>query len=249
MQNPEFSLHPSPNIIGRTTFDLEPNWSESHLVGCWRATKDGGTVKGYQPEELDCSTDAMLAAQGEGTEIKNVCHWMEISPKPPVLKNVLPLSGIVRTYLRQWPVLTLRDGLLHRRWESADGLHVVWQWVPHVRYRSALIQLSHGGMTGGHQGVARTQAQLRRRAYWVKWKADVQCEVRRCSPCAQYIRGTPPRQAGLRPMLVGEPWEQVAIDITGKHPKSRNGSEYMLTVMDHFGKWVEAYPLRDHNRG
>ena len=46
-------------------------------------------------------------------------------------------------------------------------------------------------------------------------------------------------------MLVGESWERVAIDITGKHPKSRIENEYMLTVMDHFSKWAEAYPLRD----
>ena len=48
-------------------------------------------------------------------------------------------------------------------------------------------------------------------------------------------------------MLVVELWERIAIDITGKHPKSRNGNEYMLTVMDNFSKWAEAYPLRDHN--
>ena len=37
-------------------------------------------------------------------------------------------------------------------------------------------------------------------------------------------------------MLVSEPWESVAIDIPGKHPKSWSGNEYMLTVMDHFTK-------------
>ena len=89
-QNQEFPLHPSSDSVATTTFDLEPNRSESHLVGCWRATKDGPTVKGYQPEELDWSTDAMLAAQREDTEIKYVCHWMEISPEPPVWENVLP---------------------------------------------------------------------------------------------------------------------------------------------------------------
>ena len=47
-------------------------------------------------------------------------------------------------------------------------------------------------------------------------------------------------------MLVGEPLERVAIDITGKHPKSRNWNEYMLTAMDHFSKWAKAYPLKDH---
>ena len=41
-------------------------------------------------------------------------------------------------------------------------------------------------------------------------------------------------------MLVGEPWERVTIDITGNHPKSRNGNEYILTVIDHFTKWAET---------
>ena len=47
-------------------------------------------------------------------------------------------------------------------------------------------------------------------------------------------------------MLFRELWERIANDITGKHPKSRNGNEYMLTVMDHFSKLAEAYLLRDH---
>ena len=40
----------------------------------------------------------------------------------------------------------------------------------------------------------------------------------------------------------------MAIDITGKHPKSRNGNEYMLTVMDHFSKWEDAYPHKDQKK-
>ena len=46
-------------------------------------------------------------------------------------------------------------------------------------------------------------------------------------------------------MLVSEQWERVAIDITSKHPKSRIGNEYMVTVMDDFSKWAKAYPLKD----
>ena len=47
-------------------------------------------------------------------------------------------------------------------------------------------------------------------------------------------------------MLVDKHCKRMAIDITEKHQKSRNGNEYMLTVRDHFTKWAEAYPLRDH---
>ena len=50
----------------------------------------------------------------------------------------------------------------------------------------------------------------------------------------------------MRPMVAGSPWERVSVDITGPHPRSRNGYQYMLTVLDHFSKWAEAFPLRDH---
>jgi len=47
-------------------------------------------------------------------------------------------------------------------------------------------------------------------------------------------------------MLVGEPFERVSVDITGPHPRSAKGHVFMLTVMDHFSKWAEAIPLRNH---
>jgi len=36
------------------------------------------------------------------------------------------------------------------------------------------------------------------------------------------------------------------VDITGPHPKSSHGNQYILTVVDHFSKWAEAIPVRNH---
>jgi transposase InsO family protein len=47
--------------------------------------------------------------------------------------------------------------------------------------------------------------------------------------------------------MAGEPWEVVSIDITRPHPKSRKGHVYILTVQDHFTKWAEALPVRNHD--
>lgn len=46
-------------------------------------------------------------------------------------------------------------------------------------------------------------------------------------------------------MLVGEPWERVGIDRTGPHPPSHKGNRYILTMIDHFTKWVKIFPLRN----
>jgi len=47
-------------------------------------------------------------------------------------------------------------------------------------------------------------------------------------------------------MVVGEPWEQVSIDITGPHPRSQRQNQYILTLVDHFSKWAETIPIRNH---
>ena len=67
-----------------------------------------------------------------------------------------------------------------------------------------------------------------------------------CDKCNRYFRGTPPRQGKLVPTVVGRPFERVGLDITGKHPTSKNGFQYMLTIIDFFSKFALAIPLRQH---
>ena len=44
-------------------------------------------------------------------------------------------------------------------------------------------------------------------------------------------------------------WDTMGSSVNRYHRKIsevRNGYEYILTVMDYFTKWTEAYPIRDH---
>ena len=36
------------------------------------------------------------------------------------------------------------------------------------------------------------------------------------------------------------------MDITGPHPRSSRGNQFILTLVDHFSKWAEAIPLANH---
>jgi len=114
------------------------------------------------------------------------------------------------------------------------------------KYRREFVKLAHSGATGGHLGKTKTQDQVSLRAYWPSWKLDISLELKRCSECAQYHRGKAPRQTPLRPFNAGEPFEMISVDITGKYPKSSRGNEYIVTVVDMFSKWGEAYPVRVH---
>jgi len=46
-------------------------------------------------------------------------------------------------------------------------------------------------------------------------------------------------------MVVGEPWERLGIDVTGPNRTSSKGNSYVLTVIDHFTKWNELFPMRN----
>ena len=122
----------------------------------------------------------------------------------------------------------------------------MWQVVVPFKMRRSVFRAIHEGLTGGHMGRKRTQLQLQRRTYWPGWTSDVARFIRMCSPCAQYHRGGPPRISTLKPFPAGDTWELVSIDITGPHPRSRHGNHYLLTVMDHFSKWLDALPIPNH---
>jgi len=162
----------------------------------------------------------------------------------PVWKEVELQSGDVKNIWMEWDRLSLRDGLLCRKWVELNG-NVVWQVLLPPSYRAEFIRTVHSGITGEHLGRRKTEHQVRSRAYWPGWKRQVEIELKRCADCAQYHRGKAPKQTPLRPFCGGLSFEVIAIDITGKHPKSR-GNEYILTTTDLFSKYSEAVPLRNH---
>lgn len=67
---------------------------------------------------------------------------------------------MIKTLVAQWPQLAICNGLLTRKWLSADNTadsvnnDIRWhQLIPPPQRRAALIQLCHTGMTGGHLGL------------------------------------------------------------------------------------------------
>jgi len=44
-------------------------------------------------------------------------------------------------------------------------------------------------------------------------------------------------------MLTGAPFEKLHFNLTGPHPRTRRGSVYIVTCIDPFTKWAEAFPV------
>ncbi|KAF8793549.1 Retrovirus-related Pol polyprotein like [Argiope bruennichi] len=103
----------------------------------------------------------------------------------------------------------------------------------------------HGSPTGGHFGVTKTLQKVRERFYWNNVRNDVEKWCRTCNPCAA-CKGPGKRIKGrLQLYNVGAPFERIAFDIIGPLPRSSDGNNNILVVMDYFTKWPEAYPIPD----
>ena len=190
--------------------------------------------------------EGIRAAQEDYPDVLYVLQLLKQSSDKPPWESVSMQSHDVRVLWGMWPRLRVSNGLLQRKFESPDGITVKWQVILPAKLRREFLTVIHGGMTGGHLGRKRTAASIQMRAYWPTWSSDLDAFLKECAPCAQYHRGGAPRKAKMQTPLVGEPWIRVSVDITGPHPRSSKSNQYIMTLVDHFSKWAEAIPLRNH---
>ena len=202
-------------------------------------------INGLRDATIDVAED-IAKNQEADDDIAPILRFMRNSGSKPSWDEVAPLSPGAKALWQQWDRLFIRQGVLCRRFMYFDRKPHSVQVVVPFNMREAIFRVVHEGVTGGHMGRKRTQDQLQRRAYWPGWTADLRVFLRRCSTCARYHRGSIPKTTPLKPMVVGDVWERVSIDVTGPHPRSRRGNCYLLTIVDHFSKWSDAFPIPNH---
>ncbi|XP_030413394.1 uncharacterized protein LOC115649033 [Gopherus evgoodei] len=94
----------------------------------------------------------------------------------------------------------------------------------------------------GHDGARRVIHSMSNTWWHPKLNANVHDYVRRCVTCAQ-CNSAPTVKVRMRHQpRPTQPFEQLPIDFIGPLPRCR-GKEYVLVIMDHFTKWVEAFPV------
>ncbi|GFX38328.1 retrovirus-related Pol polyprotein from transposon 412 [Trichonephila clavipes] len=158
---------------------------------------------------------------------------------------IAPFHPTTKRYWALWDSLHLRNGVLYRKWESDDGKTFRWQLILTKTRVSTVLKELHGSPTGGHFGVMKTLQKVRGHFYWNNVWSDVEKCCRTCDPCA--ARKGPIKRTRRRLQLynVEAPFERIAFDILGPFPRSSDGNNNILVVMEYFTKWPEAYPIPD----
>jgi len=196
-----------------------------------------------QPQDQTSAGESLAELQQEDPDIGPILRLRLRQTNQPRPAEVVSESEGTKVLWGQWHCLEVKDGVLYKRKPVKDRQLAPLQLVVPTVKRTEFIGLCHQGMTGGHRAFRSTLDQVKRRGFWPSWRRDVQRYCRQCPNCLSYHRGQLPRSGPLQPMTTGHILERFHVDITGPHPQTPRGSKYILTCVDSFSKWAEAFAL------
>ena len=139
----------------------------------------------------------------------------------------------------------VQDRLLYHigkvnRYEPEPILQLV---IPNV-LKQIVLEGYHSELGGGHVGLEKTYQKIRSKYFWPHCYKDTVEVVQSCDICQR--RMLRKRNAELQDNIsANSPMEVVGIDTVGPFVTSTKENNYIVTVVDWYSSWVEAYPIPD----
>ena len=96
----------------------------------------------------------------------------------------------------------------------------------------------------GHMGIDKVFYSIRRQYYWKGLYTDVLRHVTKCTTCKERnLTGVKPplQEMDLPPF----PWAKCGVDTCGPFPKTLSGNVYIVTFVDWYSGWPEAFCVPD----
>ena len=139
----------------------------------------------------------------------------------------------------------LYEDILYYVREARDGTLNFTLVVPEALVNKAL-ELSHteAGHFGQFKSIKRTEAHF----YFPNLRTKMTKFIKTCCSCQQFKAGTTLGHYYQELPPVTRPLERIAIDLTDM-TSGRDGYRYILTVIDHFSRFVKFFPLRTKQAG
>lgn len=136
------------------------------------------------------------------------------------------------------------DCLYYQEKPSLDSQSRLRLVVPRTLINKALV-IAHDIAIAGHFGVKKTLHRAKDLFFWPNQSCDVKSYVSNCQICQKRnYQGATTAKIGQLP-TVKYPLERVGVDLIGKLSPSHSGNYYILTIVDHFSRFVQAYPLEN----
>ena len=161
-------------------------------------------------------------------------RWCELIT---YLKGGMVVAPPNRTWLDEFMVYD--DVLFYKSDKLANNYRLV---VPNSLIPQALF-MAHDGQTSNHCGFVKTLNQVRKYFYWPNLASDVKLYCKTCLPCQKRKPGLHPNPPYGTFEEVTYPGQRVGIDLVGPWPETSKGNTFILTIIDHFSRFMELFAI------
>ena len=182
----------------------------------------------------------IIDAQREDPRLGELAYYLETMELPDD-------EAIAKWVIAHEPFYCLWEEILYRMKRKTSPVardKVEFQLVVPNIFTYPLMDMLHTSKYGGHLGFNKVLMKLQQKYYWEGMQADLKNFIQDCIPCARFKKGEN-RRNPLQPLRAMSPFHMVAIDVIGPLPETDKGNKYIVTLMDYYTKWPEAYATKD----
>ena len=230
------SMAKSPNPYGSEKSENE-NGQVNHIQGqkCYNINSS----------EVDVNMEKWKEAQILDSSISVLYKGKQQNMRPS-WEDISHTNKETKTYWAQWSRLELHNGVLCRKYFDTKTDTTFLQIVLPKSLRDEILTELHDHVTSGHLGTMKTLEKVKRRFYWHDYKAFVESWCRKCLQCQSRSLPKLRPRAPMKQSRTGTPLQRVSLDLLGPFPETeKNHYKYVLSICDHFTRWIELYPMRD----
>ena len=190
-------------------------------------------------EIFNITEEDLKGKQGEDEEINDIIRHLESGDLPED-------ENKARRIHRESQDCSMTDGILYHFYYPRGKGHMIDRGIKQLvvpkSMRNDVLTSYHDDLTGCHQGEDRTFQAIRLKYFWPTMFKDVQQFVKTCETCQRTKLHYHGKVAPLCSLPVGEPFSRIHLDFIGPLPKTPEGHQHILLIVDSFTKWCEAFP-------
>lgn len=200
----------------------------------------------FENEAREADSSDVATLQRQCDDFKHIISYLE--------SNILPedknLANLVTVVAENQYVLD--DNVLHHIYtprtkkskeQNPDQL-ILQVALPTCKRETVLASYHDCKAGGGHFGIKRTFAAIKQKYWWPKMYQQIKDYITTCDVCQKTKISRSGHPAPLNPLPIEDVFSRIHIDILCSLPKTKEGYQYVLLVVDSFSKWTEAFPLK-----
>ena len=197
-----------------------------------------------EAKEPDVSNIATLQRQCD--DFKHIINYLEsnIVPEDKQLANLVTVVA-ENQYILDDNVLyhTYTPRTKNVKEQNLDNL--ILQVALPACHRTGVLAAYHDCKAGGgHFGIKRTFAAIKQKYWWPKMYQQVKDYISTYDACQRAKVSRTRHPVPLNPLPIEDVFSRIHVDILCSLPKTKEGFQYVLLIVDSFSKWTDAFPHR-----